>query len=386
MNLLSIIAAESEETGIDIVAKVMKEKDASTNEQGRQLLEQYGYWKNGGNICYQRLRRNVIMTGCGTAVLAILFFLLLYRWNEKERKKQQNFFRQMEQMLIEFRENNFEVVLATDEEHEQEKIKYQLDAIGHHMTLLQEKARTEKEETKELVSDISHQLKTPVAALDACFSVLLQENLSAVEQQEFRIRCRSALDGLETLLQSLLQISKMEAGMIQINRQELPLMETIINAVNRVYPNADEKQIEFIFDYDTSLENYKILHDGKWLSEALINVLDNAIKYSPEHSEIVIRLQKRAEWARIEIEDHGIGIPKEEYHKIFKRFFRGSKAEGKEKGGSGIGLFLSREIIEQHGGTITVSSSSERKETHSGNSGSTFIIQLPDNTLYPDCE
>lgn len=381
MNLLSVIAAESEETGIDIVAHVMKGKDTSANEQGRQLLEQYGYWKNGGNICYQRFRRNVMITAGATAIVSILLLLLLYAWNKKENRKQEAFFKQMEQTLIKFRENNFEVVLATKDENEQEKIKYQLDALGHHIKLLKEEARTEKEGTKELVSDISHQLKTPVAALDACFSVLLQENLSAGEQQEFRIRCRSALDGLETLLQSLLQISKMEAGLIQINKQEIPLMETIINAMNRVYPNADEKQIEFIFDYDASLEKYKIMQDRKWLSEAIINVLDNAIKYSPVHSEIAIHLQKRAGFIRIEIEDHGIGIPKEEYHKIFKRFFRGSLPEVKEKSGSGIGLFLTREIIEQHGGTITVASDLERKDTLQGNLGSTFIIQLPDNPL-----
>ena len=75
----------------------------------------------------------------------------------------------------------------------------------------------------------SHQLKTPVAALDTCFSVLMQNDLSATEQEEFRIRCRSALDGLETLLQSLLEISKMETGLIQMNKKKLPLMDTVIS-------------------------------------------------------------------------------------------------------------------------------------------------------------
>ena len=106
-----------------------------------------------------------------------------------------------------------------------------------------------------MVSDISHQLKTPVAALDTCFSILLRNNLSQTEQQEFRIRCRSALDGLETLLQSLLEISKMETGLIQINKKKLPLMDTVISAVNCTYPKADEKEIEFIFDYAKSAGN-----------------------------------------------------------------------------------------------------------------------------------
>ena len=225
-----------------------------------------------------------------------------------------------------------------------------------------------------MVSDISHQLKTPVAALDTCFSILLRNNLSETEQQEFRIRCRSALDGLETLLQSLLEISKLETGLIQLDQKTLPIMDTIISAVNRTYPKAAEKGIELIFDCNESLEHCALMQDKRWLGEAIINVLDNAIKYSPEHSKITIRLQKRTGFVRIEIEDQGIGIPQSEYHKIFQRFYRGTAPEVREKSGTGIGLYLSRQIIEQHGGTITVASGKARK-------GSTFLIQLPENGL-----
>lgn len=123
-------------------------------------------------------------------------------------------------------------------------------------------------------------------------------------------------------------------------------MDTVISAVNRTYPKADEKEIEFIFDYEKELETCTIMQDKRWLGEAVINVLDNAIKYSPCGSKIFIRLQKRNDLVRMEIEDQGIGIPQNEYHKIFQRFYRGSSKEVMEKSGTGIGLFLSREIIE----------------------------------------
>lgn len=129
--------------------------------------------------------------------------------------------------------------------------------------------------------------------MDTCFSILLRNNLSETEQQEFRIRCRSALDGLETLLQSLLEISKLETGLIQLDQKTLPIMDTIISAVNRTYPKAAEKEIELIFDCNESLEHCALMQDKRWLGEAIINVLDNAIKYSPEHSKITIRLQKK---------------------------------------------------------------------------------------------
>lgn len=147
-------------------------------------------------------------------------------------------------------------------------------------------------------------------------------------------------------------------------------MDTVISAVNCTYPKADEKEIEFVFDYEKELETCTIMQDKRWLGEAVINVLDNAIKYSPGGSKIFIRLQKRNDLVRMEIEDQGIGIPQNEYHKIFQRFYRGSSKEVMEKSGTGIGLFLSREIIEKHAGTITVTSGKKKK-------GSTFVIQLP---------
>ena len=333
-------------------------------------LWQYGYWGNKGNAFYSQFQHQVMVIGAVSTVICVFFLTFLLYWKKKEDACHQKILDQLEEILIRFRENKFDDLLKTENYAELEKLNDQLEAIGHHIQLLKEEARTEKESTKEMVSDISHQLKTPVAALDICFSVLMQNDLSATEQEEFRIRCRSALDGLETLLQSLLEISKMETGLIQMNKKKLPLIDTVISAVNRTYPKADEKEIEFVFDYEKELETCTIMQDKRWLGEAVINVLDNAVKYSSCGSKIFIRLQKRNDLVRMEIEDQGIGIPQNEYHKIFQRFYRGSSKEIMEKSGTGIGLFLSREIIEKHAGTITVTSGKKKK-------GSTFVIQLP---------
>ena len=374
MDILTEVAAGAETTGMDVAAGWLKGNDHQANEQGKQLLEQYGYWENKGTSFYVRFRHQVMVTGAVSTVICVLLLTFLLYWKKKEDACHQKILDQLEEILIRFRENKFDDLLKTENHAELEKLNDQLEAIGHHIQLLKEEARAEKESTKEMVSDISHQLKTPVAALDTCFSVLMQNDLSATEQEEFRIRCRSALDGLETLLQSLLEISKMETGLIQINKKKLPLMDTVISAVNCTYPKAAEKGIELIFDCNESLEHCALMQDKRWLGEAIINVLDNAIKYSPEHSKITIRLQKRTGFVRIEIEDQGIGIPQSEYHKIFQRFYRGTAPEVREKSGTGIGLYLSRQIIEQHGGTITVASGKVRK-------GSTFLIQLPENGL-----
>ena len=337
MNLMTEIAAKEEFSGLDAVSELLKDKDIETNEQGRRLLEQYGYWGNKGNAFYSQFRHQVMVTGAVSTVICVLLLTFLLYWKKKEGACHQKILDQLEEILIRFRENKFDDLLKTENHAELEKLNDQLEAIGHHIQLLKEEAREEKESTKEMVSDISHQLKTPVAALDTCFSVLMQNDLSATEQEEFRIRCRSALDGLETLLQSLLEISKMETGLIQINKKKLPLMDTVISAVNCTYPKADEKEIEFVFDYAKELETCMVMQDKRWLGEAVINVLDNAIKYSPDGSKIFIRLQKRNDLVRMEIEDQGIGIPQNEYHKIFQRFYRGSSRKVMEKSGTGIG-------------------------------------------------
>ena len=109
--------------------------------------------------------------------------------------------------------------------------------------------------------------------------------------------------------------------------------------------------------------------DKKWTVEAIANIIDNAVKYSPEHSRINIRVNKLFSFVRIEIEDFGIGIPKEERNKIFARFFRGSSDAVKEQEGSGVGLYLTKEDPGRSGGTVSVKSKQE--------AGSVFTVQLP---------
>lgn len=379
INIMAQILGDSDTEKTDVVFKILKSNPMDFVAKGKQLLKQYGYLVNNENALFDRFYQECLVTAIITFILFTIFAILLLRWQKSVWRAQRTRLNQIEKTIVNFRENKLEVFLQEDDLEEQEKIKFQLDALGNHLKLLKEEARLEREGTKELVSDISHQLKTPVAALDTCFSVLLRENLNQEEQKEFFARCRNALDGLEVLLQSLLQISKLESGMIQIEKCKVPILDTIVTAVNRVYPKALEKNIELVFDYNEELEDYVIMQDKKWLSEAIINVLDNAIKYNPSNSEVFVRLQKRHGFVRIEIEDHGIGIPKQEYHKIFQRFFRGTMPAVKEENGSGIGLFLTREIIERHHGTITVSSYLGQAENSNNRHGSIFVIQLPEN-------
>ena len=348
---------------------------------GREILQKYGYIGDGpdANCLYAEFRKKVITQAIELVVGIMVIWAIVVISRKISLRDTEREFEKLECILEGFRdEKNLYSDIAWQGEAGH-RLTAQLDSLRNYLRILKEEARLEREGTKSLVSDISHQLKTPVAALDASFTLLQSDQLSDEERAEFTDRCRASLDGLENLLQSLVQISRMEAGVIQLDMKEMPLMDTILNAVNSVYSAASDKNIDVECNttdadndaIDYAMEKFNIYHDTHWLAEAIINVLDNAVKYSPNGSKIEIGVCRRNGLVRITISDHGIGILKEEYHKIFQRFYRGGSEEVRNAEGSGIGLFLARKIVEMHGGTITVSSEY--------GSGSTFVIQLPEN-------
>lgn len=339
-------------------------------EESLELLQKYGYMEKSGNIFDQEAKDACWrILGIGIAVYGAYLLVLVILWRAKVQSGREHI-RKISYMLEQFGKQNY----CLDSEcgnPELERIQGQLLEMGESLKFMQERMLQEKEETKGLVTDISHQLKTPVAALKACFEILQQEGLSLGERQEFSFRCSRQLSGLETLLQALLDISRMESGMIQIRKEQGDIIETMVSAVSRVWVKAEAKRISIEME-DSEDSSWEISHDAKWTAEAFINLLENAVKYSPKGSRITIRISRRTSFLRIEIEDEGIGIPKEEYHKIFKRFYRGQGDAVRQEEGSGVGLYLTREILERQGGSVTVYS-----KTTGAQQGTVFVVQIP---------
>lgn len=232
----------------------------------------------------------------------------------------------------------------------------------------------EKEETKALVTDISHQLKTPVAALKTNIELLITEKMTDSEQQEFLYNCVGQLESLENLTKTLVNVSRLEKGMVQLHIEPTAIDDTILSAVNRIYEKASEKCISIELTKKSLPEKIIVPHDKKWTAEVFINLLDNAIKYSGRDSHIEISIEPLTTYIRINFKDEGIGISKSEYHKIFQRFYRSDSVGAIE--GSGVGLYLARKIIEEQNGTIYVHARSD------GKSGSIFSVQLPKMCQY----
>ena len=226
-----------------------------------------------------------------------------------------------------------------------------------------EKSNRAKAEVEQMVSDITHQVKTPISNIRMYSDTIINNNLSKEQENEFLNIISNQVDKLEFLMDSLTKMSRLETNMIVLNKESSKFMDCIEKAKEQVKPLAESKNIEIRI----TGENCIVQYDKKWTLEAICNLLENAIKYTNKNGKIIINLEKLETFLKIDIIDNGIGIDEENINNIFKRFFRERKVKDIE--GVGIGLYLSKKIIETQNGYIKVKSKV--------NEGSTFSIFLP---------
>lgn len=231
------------------------------------------------------------------------------------------------------------------------------------MRINMRKIENEKENVKSLVTDISHQLKTPLANVELYNTLLAEEGISDEERLEFLETEGIAIEKLKMLVDSLINISRLEADMISIDKKEENLKECIESAISSVKADAAKKNITI----KNEIKEYCILAiDRKWTTEAIFNLLDNAVKYTAPNGKIRLSLDNGINYFALNIEDNGIGIDSSEYNDIFKRFYRSRNDIVQNEKGSGVGLYLVRKIMNLQDGNVMVSSEKGK--------GSTFTL------------
>lgn len=208
------------------------------------------------------------------------------------------------------------------------------------------RAAAEREDIKQLVTDISHQTKTPLSNI-LLYSQLLQEQVRDEESRKLAGQIQQQSEKLQFLIEALIKTSRLESGTFQIRREKNRMAKAVEDSIRQAEKKAEAKGIQIQNQVDESLT---ASFDLKWTAEALFNILDNAIKYSPTGSRIQISAEAYEIYGVIKIRDQGRGIPEEEIPKIFGRFYRGEEVHPEE--GVGIGLYLSRQIIEAQSGYI----------------------------------
>ncbi|MDE6531673.1 MAG: HAMP domain-containing histidine kinase [Lachnospiraceae bacterium] len=244
------------------------------------------------------------------------------------------------------------------------KITYRLGRLYEVMNENRRSIAKERADLQELISDISHQVKTPIANLKMINSTLMEQEVPPHKQKKFLLDSASQLDKLDFLIQAMIKTSRLETGVISPDKKKQPIYDTLASALGGILLNAEKKQIDVQVNCP---EHLVVSHDRKWTSEALFNILDNAVKYTPEKGKISVSVECWELYLKISISDTGKGIPEKHHGTVFKRFYREDDVYDIE--GIGIGLYLAREIVTMQGGYI--------KLTSSLNSGSCFMVFLP---------
>ena len=294
---------------------------------------------------------------CAFGILCGLLFLLDFLHN----RYHDDLLEQITLLIEALVEQQERIVFPENEDTLTARLQHQLLKLRNILTAQNQMLAQEKEQIKTLISDISHQIKTPVAA--NTFAQLLDDKeLSDEERGEYIATLQTSLEKLTFLTNSLIKMSRLESGMISLKPEKNSLNDIILQAVKTVYAKAKEKNITITFDCE---QNFKAVLDFNWTAEAITNVLDNAVKYTPNGGIVGLEITEYPSYLRLDISDNGIGIPEEEQAKIFGRFYRGKYSAGID--GVGIGLYLTRDIIQKQHGYIKV------RSDKNGSSFSVFV-------------
>ncbi len=245
-----------------------------------------------------------------------------------------------------------------------------LDELGElawNFNRMAEQLARVEEARRQWLADLSHEMRTPLASIRAYVEGLL-DGVLPPEPQVFA-QILDEVRRLQRFVDDLREVSRMEAGALQLKREEVPPQELIEAVVRRFLPAYQEKGVDL--RTDVAPETPALWVDRERFLQVLSNLLDNALRYTPSGGRVTVRVEPEGEkWVRIEVQDTGVGIPPEHLPHIFKRFYRVEPSRSRAHGGSGLGLTIARLLVEAHGGQIWA-------ESPGPNRGSTFIIRLP---------
>ena len=303
----------------------------------------------------------VLLTG-GVLLLCALIWLFLL--TQIFGKRLSEFTSVLCQTLDHMIEGNEVPLRPEDSETTLARICHRLSRLYQIMQENRRKVDEERQELQSLISDISHQVKTPVSNLKMAADTLLEKPVSEAERIDFIRGIRSQTDKLDFLFQALVKTSRLETGVIQLEKKPGRLFDTVAQAMSGIVYAAEKKKIVVSVDCP---EDLTVSHDSKWTSEALFNLLDNAVKYTPAGGKIAVSVILWEMYVEIKVSDTGKGISESNQAAIFRRFYR--EEEVHDQQGVGIGLYLAREIVTQQGGYIKVVSAPGK--------GAEFSIMLP---------
>ncbi len=345
----------------DVSAAFAAEKSEQEISTGKSLLQTLGYKTDINNrllpdanmlLSRYRLICVLFVVICGTLILTA--FSLYF-------KRQQNAIEKANTSISTFMSGASTARIDSDEEGSLSKLFASINAMATSLNAHIEAEKHTKEFLKDTISDISHQLKTPLAALKMYNEIVQEESDNEDVVKKFTVKTGNALMRMETLIQNLLKITKLDAGTIALNRKKENVRELVQEIVCSFETRAEleHKAITLKGSDDTVL-----YCDEGWMTEAIGNLVKNALDHMGAGGQVEITWKETPAITKIIVKDNGKGIHPEDIHHIFKRFYRSRFSQDTQ--GLGLGLSLAKSIVEAHNGTITVDSTLGK--------GSVFIL------------
>lgn len=281
-----------------------------------------------------------------TATLALLCASVVWYMQEKNRKQE------LEKISLLLEKILNEKEIGEDYGYEDtisSKIYHQLCRLDQKTKGYHKRIEADRDSIKNLITEIAHQLRTPLANMETYLEFLEDEELEKEEQKMYLQAVRVSEKKVSFLIESFIKMSRLENRIIQIRLENQNLLSTLEHAKGQVEKRAQEKNVTITTHFP---ENLLYVHDSKWIEEAIFNLLDNGVKYSHNGGKINIEVEENEMTVCIRIRDYGVGIEEGEEEKVFQRFYRGKNAGTRD--GFGLGLYIAREIILLHQGTIRI--------------------------------
>lgn len=363
--LMTMVTEQYPEVDTARWIQVLNDDTAEGNEDelqsGKELLQRYGILSDTmPGIQAEQIQKRLQTAGNLLWLIVDMGILVgVFLYQRRRNQKVDEFV----QYIRRIEQGVYQIPLDENEEEELSELKNELYKITVMLRETAELSKKQKRALSDSVSDISHQLKTP---LTSCL-ILLDNMAESTHMEEgtrrqFLAEITRQLTSVNWLVQVLLKLSRLDAGVVELKEEEIRIQQLLEQSIDKVALLAEWKEISI----QVSGELQAVIRgDARWLQEAFINLIKNAIEHSPAKSEIQITVEDNQVYTGVRIRDYGCGISMEEQKHIFERFYRSSTAK---EDSIGIGLALAQEIIKRGNGSLTV-------ESEVGQ-GTTFLIKF----------
>lgn len=336
----------------EVVTIITKNSSGEDIKSGRRILKDYGYSTELNIGLMPQLKNNyrnlikflLTSMGCFFAIVFLTNAILYIR-----------IYKKLERLILAAKnmlDYNFDIRIYENVEGTFAKLAYAFDNMRVILKNNFSQIQHEKDFLVNTLSDISHQIKTPISSLIIYNDILLNRKIDDNKRIEFLENSKNQLNRIEWLVKSLLQLAKLDAGAIKFKMISLDINKTVMESLKFLDIKAESKNVKLKFY--PGRDKIMLKHDHNWISEAIVNIIKNAIEHTKSGGKINVFTEVSQVCTRIIVKDNGEGILKEELKHVFERFYKGKMNKSTES--IGIGLALSKSIIDGNGGMIDVKS------------------------------